>query len=39
LLLFHHFKYQTKDRNVEFDIGTNEIGQDYIKLDGNTPNE
>jgi len=24
---------------MKFDIGTNEIRQDEIKLDGNTPNE
>jgi len=38
-LLFHLLKYQTKDRNVKFDIGTNEIRQDYAKHDDNTPYE
>jgi len=38
-LLFHHLKYQTNDQNVKFDIGTNEIRQDKIKLDGKTPDE
>ena len=28
-----------KDRNMKFDIGTNEIRQYNPKLDGNTPNE
>ena len=30
---------QVKNRKMKLDIGTNEIGQDNTKLDGNTPNE